>query len=404
MIKHFLVCFIIFLPLPFSNVKAQEPSIPVVKFSSGSSSLKIPLELDGNIILMRVSVNKSRPLKFIFDTGASISVVSPEIASELGLKSQGEVKGNATGGSITASLIEKVAFDVQGVEVSNQLIAAISFGATPCFPFDGIIGFDFINQFVVELDYKNKLMNLHDPRSFQYVGDGKRVELVLEDRTPLVETQVILANLAPVIARLQVDTGGDGTVRLNSPFVAKHKLLSGRLKTIPDRGVGVGGEEARVLGRAKSLKVGQWVFANPIISFSSATEGSGKDENDGIVGGEILRRFKVILNYSRKEMILEPNQRINEPYDVAMTGIVLSAEKEDDCNAWKVTEVAKNSAASRADIRAGDVITAIDGRPVNTIPSDDVEQLFKQQGRRVVLTIKRAGAVLQKRLTVKRLI
>jgi predicted aspartyl protease len=403
MIKLFLV-LIISLPLLFSNVNAQEFTIPVVKFSSGSSSLKIPIELDGNIILMRVSVNKSRPLKFIFDTGASASVVSPEIASELGLKSQGEVQGTATGGSITASIIEGVTFDVQGVEVSNQMIAAVSFGATPCFPFDGIIGFDFINSFVVELDYENKMMNLYDPRSYHNAGVGKRVTLMLEDRTPLVETQLTLASHAPVMARLQIDTGGDGTVILNSPFVVKHKLLSRRLKTIPDRGVGVGGEEARVLGRAKSIKIGQSVFANPLVSFSSPTEGSGEDENDGIIGGEILRRFKVILNYSRKEMILKSNRHINEPYDVAMTGIVLSAEKEDDCKAWKVTEVAKNSPASFAGIRAGDAITAVDGRAVSTIPSDEVEQLFRRPGRRVVLTIKRGGGVLQKKLTLRRLI
>ena len=404
MIKHFLVCLIIFLALLSSNAKAQEFSIPVVKFSSGSNSLKIPLELDGNMIMMRVSVNKSRPLKFIFDTGASASAVSPEIAAELGLKSKGGVKGTATGGPITASIIEGVTFDVQGVEVSNQMIVAISFGATPCFQFDGIIGFDFINQFVVEIDYENKLMNLHDPLSFHYTHLGKRVALMLEDRTPLVETQVTLANLEPVIARMLVDTGGDGTVRLNSPFVAKHKMLSGKLKTIPDRGVGIGGEEARVLGRAKSVKVGQLVFANPIISFSSATEGSGDDENDGVVGGEILRRFKAILNYSRKEMILEPNKHLAEPYDVDMTGIVFRSEQEDECKAWRIEQVAPNSPAAVARLEAGDLVTAVDSKPVHTIASEEVEQLFKQHGKLVTLTIKRGDKVMQKKITLRRLI
>jgi hypothetical protein len=50
--------------------KPQQPA-PKVRFASGNSALKIPLEIDNNIILMRVSVNGSKPLKFIFDTGVA---------------------------------------------------------------------------------------------------------------------------------------------------------------------------------------------------------------------------------------------------------------------------------------------------------------------------------------------
>ena len=47
------------------------------RFASSKRALKIPLEIDNNIILMQVRVNGSRPLKFIFDTGASHSVLLP---------------------------------------------------------------------------------------------------------------------------------------------------------------------------------------------------------------------------------------------------------------------------------------------------------------------------------------
>jgi hypothetical protein len=46
-------------------------------------------------------------------------------------------------------------------------------------------------------------------------------------------------------------------------------------------------------------------------------EGSGASkENDGLIGGEIFRRFKLILDYSRKRMILEPNNHFNDPYEL----------------------------------------------------------------------------------------
>jgi hypothetical protein len=46
-----------------------------VRFASGRSTLKIPLEIDNNIILMQVRVNRSKPLKFIFDTGWSYTAI-----------------------------------------------------------------------------------------------------------------------------------------------------------------------------------------------------------------------------------------------------------------------------------------------------------------------------------------
>ncbi len=91
------VVFSVFVLLPFvtSQVTAQQPKrdesahqevTPKVKFDSGDSALKIPLDIDNNIIRMLVKVNNSKPLKFIFDTGASGSAISSRRAAELGLK------------------------------------------------------------------------------------------------------------------------------------------------------------------------------------------------------------------------------------------------------------------------------------------------------------------------------
>ncbi len=60
---------------PRKGTSARKPqkSAPTVRFDSGDSALQIPLDIDNNIIRMQVRVNDSKPLKFIFDTGASHS-------------------------------------------------------------------------------------------------------------------------------------------------------------------------------------------------------------------------------------------------------------------------------------------------------------------------------------------
>src|SRR5690242_9465628 len=114
---------------PGKGRSARQPqqAVPTVRFDSGDSALKIPLDIDNNIIRMRVRVNDSKPLLFIFDTGASASAINSQRAAELGLKAQGQVHGNATGGRIRGSFIKGVRLGVQGAEVSDQLIASFPF-------------------------------------------------------------------------------------------------------------------------------------------------------------------------------------------------------------------------------------------------------------------------------------
>jgi hypothetical protein len=326
-----VVCVVLsLLPLnvtaqpPKRNASVQKPQQPAPKarFASGNSALKIPLEIDNNIILMRVSVNGSKPLKLIFDTGASFSIISSQRAAELGLKAEGEARGNGTGGAIHGSYTTGVSLSVPGAEVSPQLIAVMAFPTPPGFEFDGVIGYDFINQFVVEIDYLNKIMNLYDPRTYTYSGTGKVIPLILMGRRiPLARTKIILQGRAPAEANLEVDTGADGTFVLNSPFVKRQKLVEAIQKTTQDTRNGAGGQEKVLVGRLKAVRLGRFVLKNPTVALSLDTEGAGASEDDdGVIGGEIFRRFKVILDYSRKQMILEPNKGFNDPYNVDSGG------------------------------------------------------------------------------------
>lgn len=330
----FSVCVLVLLVLtetlqtnaqqPGKGTSARKPqqAVPTVRFDSGDRALKIPLDIDNNIIRMQVRVNNSKPLKFIFDTGASASGISSQRAAELGLKTQGQVSGSGTGGTFQASLIKGVSLSVQGAEVSNQVIASFPLRTPPGFEFDGVIGYDFINQFVVEIDYQNKIMNLYNPRTYAYSGKGEVVTLLLAARrTPLVSTKIILEGRAPVEAKLEVDTGADGTFVINSPLVKKQKLTEAISKAGQSNNNGAGGEQKLVVGRVKAMQFGRVIIDNPPIGLSQDTEGSGaSDEDDGIIGGEIFRRFKVILDYSRKRMILEPNKGFNDPYEVDSKG------------------------------------------------------------------------------------
>ena len=190
------------------------------------------------------------------------------------------------------------------------------FPTVPGFGFDGVIGYGFINQFVVEIDYLNKTMNLYDPRTYVYAGEGKNIPLAFDGRKiPSVLTSIVVEGRTPVEARLEVDTGADGTLVINGSFVKKQQLLAAMPKTVKDRGRGLGGEESRLLGQVKAVQLGQFVMKDPPVVLLREAEVESKG-GDGVVGGEIFRRFKMIIDYSRKRLILEPNKGFNDPYEL----------------------------------------------------------------------------------------
>ena len=288
------------------------------RFTSGNRALNIPLEIDNNIILMLVGVNNSKPLKFIFDTGASHTILHSRRGSELGLKPEEQLSGTATGGAIHGSLTSGVSLKVAGAAVSNQPIGLIDFPVPPGFEFDGIIGYDFINAFVVEIDYLKKIMNLYDPRTYSYRGRGEVIPLLLDDRRiPLMHVTIIPPTGAQLNAVLGVDTGADRAFIFNNSFVQQHGLVSAMTDIKESAGRGAGGEQQIVVGRAKAARLGRFVFTNPTVGLVRDPERDGAaKEGDGVIGGEIFRRFKVIIDYSRRQMILEPNKDLNDPYPV----------------------------------------------------------------------------------------
>ena len=72
-----------------------------------------------------------------------------------------------------------------------------------------------------------------------------------------------------------------------------------------------------VRARVESFAFGGFSFRNVVADFPLGEEGTqGNKEVAGLIGNEILRRFKVIFDYSRKEMILEPNVHLSDPFPV----------------------------------------------------------------------------------------
>src|ERR1044072_9214359 len=101
-----------------SRPKPKTPG-PIHKFSVGSSAKEIKFELFNHLVVVGARVNNSEPLWFIFDTGASNTVVDTKRAAGLGLKASGKIVATGAAGNAEAGRVRNVAIKFPGFEVAG---------------------------------------------------------------------------------------------------------------------------------------------------------------------------------------------------------------------------------------------------------------------------------------------
>ena len=100
--------------------------------------------------------------------------------------------------------------------------------------YDGVLGYDFLAGFVVELDFQAGRMSLYDPGTYAYSGKGQVIPMRLKDNAPYIQVRVGLPGREPTPAEMMVDSGGPGMSVFTSPFVAQHALLEAARKVVPN--------------------------------------------------------------------------------------------------------------------------------------------------------------------------
>jgi S1-C subfamily serine protease len=99
-------------------------------------------------------------------------------------------------------------------------------------------------------------------------------------------------------------------------------------------------------------------------------------------------------------MILERNEYFAEPFDIDMSGINLVA----DGNDLLVDDVEEKSAAAAAGVEGGDILVAVNGRPVTDLTLDQIRRMFMQDGAEHLLSVKREREVLHLKMRLRRIV
>jgi predicted aspartyl protease len=116
------------------------------------------------LILVDVHANRKGPFQFAIDTGTSTTAITPEVAKRLGVKGSPVGPGTTAGAhvAVTAGVLDS--FMVGGAKIDNMPVVIADFFAALSeavgAKLDGIVGYNFLRNFNVVIDYPNERLTL----------------------------------------------------------------------------------------------------------------------------------------------------------------------------------------------------------------------------------------------------
>jgi hypothetical protein len=382
---------------------------PTQMLTSPSPIVRLPMDLfAGRIPFITIETKGGRLLHVILDTGANDDILNARVVSELHLHVLNPQRVEQPGGAIEMGRVDPVEIRLGAHVVDNiQFISAPLDGLQPFLgqSIDGIFGYDFLSRFVVELDYDRREVSFFDPATYVAPRGATVVPLTFRGKSPLVSVKLSRPDGALVTAWLELDTGSFEALGLDGAWVKREGLLSGREPTRPIFGLAIGGETKGFRFRIPTAQVGPFAIAQPVASATTSDNaGSGFSDVAGVLGGEILNRFRVILSYADSSIFLVPASRFVKRSDwIDMLGAqVVAAGSAFDT--LQVRAIMPRTPASEANLRGGDVIRAVDGVSGKELTLEWFGTLMGEPGRRRTLRIQRGARALTIVVRTRRLI
>ena len=376
-------------PEEISRYAPPPPPVDTSKWPPGKDSVTLPFQLINNHIYLEASLNGHAPVLFMFDTGAT-NVIVAEDAKSFGIAAKGALPGGGFGDKVVPFGVAKVkSVSLGGFALADQVFTTepgATWVAVEGINSDGLVGYEFAKRAVLTIDYAKRTMTFTKPKAFHPPAGVESIAFTFSSHTPMVP-----GTIDGITGQFELDTGSRGALTLMTPFVKAHGLIARDHATIRGTtGYGVGGPATALIGRAGRLTLGPVAVDAPVVEISTNQSGGGSETHTaGNIGGDILKRFTVTLDYAHRLLWLQPNQPADQPEVFDRSGLWIMRAGDGGID---VADVTTDSPAAKLGLVRGDEIVSVNGKPARDIPLYGLREEFKSApGTAFELALKRAG-------------
>ena len=376
---------------------AQNPLPLTVGIANHQSSVTVPFAPEfttSGYIPVEVRINGKGPYTFVIDTGAGASIIRQDIAVALGLPII--AKGRITTGSnakAAAKIRTANTLQIGAAALNNVTLYAVDLPAE--FSGEGILGADFLAQFIVTVDYEHQRVTLTIPDKFTYNGKATPLPFTFdEDGSPF-----IAASIEGIPGQFMLDSGSNAGMDLSQSFVQKRHLRDKFPRHIETLGgVELAGTPGTVWdARADTVILGEAPSVHNVIVSLTNSAYAG----DGIIGSKVLRQFTLTVDWPHRRFYLEKNRLYGQKTAYNRAGFVPRPAR--DC--FEIVFVMANSPAADAGLKVGDRLMEIAGQPAKNWTFLKLRELVHgEPGAKLPLIVERDGKTIALVLTLRDLL
>ncbi len=313
----------------------------------------VPATTLSNYLVVEAKWDKRGPYHFLIDTGASVTLVTPEFAARYAAKNAPPtdtplVRVKSADGEtalLTAVTLRRV--ELGGARFEN--VQALIFDCADISAhlgvrIDGILGFPLFRETLLTLDYPHSRVMLQ-PRSAAPLIPGTPISFNNERKTPIIPLRLGNQTFAALI-----DSGSDAALSLNPLGLHPEYAIVPRPGAIVAT---LGGDREQKIGRlSQSLVIGDYTVLEPLVELT--------DELTSI-GGGVLADFMVTFDQEHSRVTFYRDSRAPVPPEPCRSaGVSFSKTPA----YWRVASVVPTSPAMQAGVLTGDLVTRINGEPV----------------------------------------
>lgn len=393
-------------------------------FNKGNDKTVIPFKLINNLIFIPIKVNGIE-LNFLLDSGVEETILfSMEDKKEVNFFNVEKItlRGLGSEASIEGLKSTKNTLECNGLKSENHFLYIVldqSFNLSSHIgiPVNGIIGYNFLKNNLVEINYTSKKISVYKDTEKNKKRINKKFELVpitIERSKPYIASSVVLKSIE-VPVKLLVDIGNSDAIWL---FEKESKGIKIPVKNFEDYlGKGFSGDVEGKRALVSKFKMSNFEFKNLIVAFPDSTSIKSVrmvKDRAGSVGSEILKRFSVIFDYPNQQVFLRKNNNFNAPFSYNKSGVELQhfglqwvqetvrlmtvpIVKTDNAaysynnseNNFKykfalkpiyiIANVRKNSPAAVSGLQKEDIIVRINGKPGYEYTLEKINALLKSE-------------------------
>ncbi len=286
-----------------------------LQFPPGIDSVSLPFRYDHGHLYLPVSINDRRFENFVLDIGMN-NTLDTATAKSLGLK---VVKAGAAYGAGTEAA-ENGMTRVERLEIGDLKMASQIIDVTPLDAsgrlIAGGVGYELAKRSVVTIDYSSHRITFTKPESFRSPASATRLPFRFASISEIVVDATVDGNRG----EFQLDTGQGSSLLINRPFAEQNGLL---VKYAPGQKAsvsGVGGKAGVVAFRPSEFAMGSLTPSITDAEIMLSKSGIGGDEYvAGAIGNQILRQYKVTLDYGHGAIYLEKDPNYKDDRDWTFT-------------------------------------------------------------------------------------